>query len=511
MAQLAEEVGGTRTAPAPTGEGVGPARDRIGAIDACRGFALLGIFMVNIGLFSRPFGDLMQPGVVPGSSAGNVLAHYATGIFFAGKFYAQFSMLFGMGLVLQMTRIEASGGRFVPVYLRRLAFLIVLGAIHANFMWYGDILFTYGTTGLVLLLMRRCRPRTMFICAAVLITWACALTAGFSALMSLAATMQSAQGPAPSSATVPDPAATSDPAAAPADDSPPAGQPDGRAMDRPGVNQVQPRAGGGTNVGEQPTPPAAGEETRPGAFDRFVRARGSPQFTGDPSSRLWMELEREAYQNGDFWQATGFRFVTWTMLLVWEAMGFWWHVLAMFLLGAGLLKAGLFDPARIAWHRRFVLLGLVVGVPLAVVGTFAPELFRSTFLAGTVGGITQFLAGPLMGLMYIGLVTLAVHSGIARPIVLAITRTGRMALTNYLMQTVIATTIFYWFGLGLFDRVSELGCVGIVVVVYAAQVVLSAWWMARFRFGPMEWLWRSWTYLRPQRMIDTDRRTHGAR
>lgn len=76
--------------------------------------------------------------------------------------------------------------------------------------------------------------------------------------------------------------------------------------------------------------------------------------------------------------------------------------------------------------------------------------------------------------------------------------TGQMALTNYLMQTIICTTIFYGHGLGLFGSVERTGQILIVFAIWAAQLLWSPWWLARFRFGPFEWLWRSMTYLRAQ-------------
>jgi uncharacterized protein len=72
---------------------------------------------------------------------------------------------------------------------------------------------------------------------------------------------------------------------------------------------------------------------------------------------------------------------------------------------------------------------------------------------------------------------------------------GRMALTNYLMATVICTTLFYGTGFGLWGQVSRVGQVGIVVVVLVVQVLVSRWWLRRFRYGPMEWLWRAATWL----------------
>ena len=71
---------------------------------------------------------------------------------------------------------------------------------------------------------------------------------------------------------------------------------------------------------------------------------------------------------------------------------------------------------------------------------------------------------------------------------------GRMALTNYLMQSLIATTIFYGYGFGCVGNIGRMGTIGIALVIFAAQIVFSLFWLKHFRYGPMEWLWRSLSY-----------------
>jgi len=75
---------------------------------------------------------------------------------------------------------------------------------------------------------------------------------------------------------------------------------------------------------------------------------------------------------------------------------------------------------------------------------------------------------------------------------------GRMALTNYIMQSVICTLIFYSFGLGLFGQVGAFAGLAISIAIWLAQLPISAAWLSRFRFGPLEWVWRSLTYGRRQ-------------
>jgi uncharacterized protein len=90
-------------------------------------------------------------------------------VLFEFKFISLFSALFGAGLIVQMTRAERRGVRFVPLYLRRLVVLAVIGLLHGLLLWYGDILLTYAVLGAILLVLRRISARTMTIIATVIL------------------------------------------------------------------------------------------------------------------------------------------------------------------------------------------------------------------------------------------------------------------------------------------------------------------------------------------------------
>lgn len=143
--------------------------ERIEIVDVLRGFALFGILFVNMMLFSHPFQALLFPvdAAAPWfDRAAQWLVHFLG----EGKFYALFSLLFGLGLTLQMERIEGRGGRFVPLYLRRLFVLLLIGMVHAFLIWMGDILILYAVTGFLLVLFRKARPRTLLVWAVILVS-----------------------------------------------------------------------------------------------------------------------------------------------------------------------------------------------------------------------------------------------------------------------------------------------------------------------------------------------------
>jgi uncharacterized protein len=103
-----------------------------------------------------------------------------------------------------------------------------------------------------------------------------------------------------------------------------------------------------------------------------------------------------------------------------------------------------------------------------------------------------------MALGYVGVWSLIVHAGLLQWLTAALAKLGRMALTNYLMQTLVATFVMYWWGLGWFGDVSRPQQIMLVLGIYVSQIILSMIWLSVFRMGPMEWLWRSLSYGRVQ-------------
>jgi uncharacterized protein len=104
----------------------------------------------------------------------------------------------------------------------------------------------------------------------------------------------------------------------------------------------------------------------------------------------------------------------------------------------------------------------------------------------------------LMALGFMAAVTLVLRAGVLSALTDRLAAVGRMALTNYLSHTLICTTLFMGHGLGLFGSVERVWQAVIVAAIWAVQLVWSPWWLARFRFGPAEWVWRSLSYMKKQ-------------
>ena len=171
-------------------------------------------------------------------------------------------------------------------------------------------------------------------------------------------------------------------------------------------------------------------------------------------------------------------------------------------------KAGNDDPP-VTWMRRGAGWGLVIGVAcqgIVVADAAFPALDADTW-AATVADTALWHAGVLaLATSYVCSIVLLFRRPDWNRTLSFLAPAGRMALTNYLGQSIACIFVFYGIGLGWYGRVGPTAVVGISVVVFAAQAAASAWWLRQFRYGPAEWAWRSLAYgqLQPFRLPVTD-------
>jgi len=179
-----------------------------------------------------------------------------------------------------------------------------------------------------------------------------------------------------------------------------------------------------------------------------------------------------------------------------------WKTSGLMLVGMALYKLGVLSARRSdSFYRRMMLLGFAVGLPVIGYGAWRNfetgwGLVYSLFL----GGQFNYWGSVAVAMGWIGLVMLVVRRGWAAPFVRRLGAVGRTAFSNYIVQTLLGITIFYGTGLGLFGKVDRVGQLLIVFAIWAAQLVIAPIWLRHFAFGPLEWLWRSLTYWKPQRM-----------
>lgn len=466
-------------------EAVGPvvSQRRVAALDVARGVALLGIFVVNVQSFAEPFGSFIAR-TPESDDAMTVALFWVQKVLCEGKFYPLFSMLFGIGLVLQMQSVESRGGPFAKIYLRRLGVLLAIGLFHALVLWYGDILVTYALCGAVLMLARKWPAKGLLFTGGALVTVSVVLTMGLSALESMQPTWQrsaevveqSVEGAAE-------------------------GAVDGAAADavmaqpRPSEASGGAREAAGDRVGDGPIAADvewdAGESRSPLA--RLLDGYRSREIQGGPEDPMFAALETEAYREGPWHSALGFRVMSWAMYIIFSAFSLAWQILGLFFIGAAVYKAGLLDERGRVWRRAIIGAAAFVALPISIMATYVDahtdHRGANVLLTGA-----SMVYGPVMSLGYLCIAAWAVQVRALRGITGVFGAVGRMALTNYLSQTVIATFVFYWWGLGQFGQWTRGERDLLVVCVYSAQCVLSVLWLRAFRFGPMEWVWRTLTY-----------------
>lgn len=407
-------MNGTQARIGPVGVG-----ERIASIDVLRGFALLGILIMNIQSFSMIEAAYLNPTAYGDLSGLNRWVWTLSHIVANEKFISIFSMLFGAGIVLMTGRADAGGIRPGGLHTRRSIWLIVMGLLHAYLLWYGDILFTYGVCALIVFSRRKLPPRKLIIAGLIIFSVAFLLFMFF-----------------------------------------------------------------GISLRFWP------EESKAESMQNWLPSEEAISAELAAYRGAWLEQMRARIPAAVALQTLVF--------LVLEG----WRVCGLMLIGMALFKMGVFSAER---SKRFYVamvgIGYAVGLPLAITGV------EKNFAAGWAFEYSMFLGSQFnywgslfVALGHVGVVMLACSSGLLGRLRRVLAALGRMALTNYLMQTVICITVFYGHGLGLFGYVERKHQVLIVFAVWAVQLFYSPIWLWHFKFGPAEWVWRSLTYGRRQPM-----------
>jgi uncharacterized protein len=180
--------------------------------------------------------------------------------------------------------------------------------------------------------------------------------------------------------------------------------------------------------------------------------------------------------------------------------GLTWWVVGLMLIGMALVRLDVFQGKRsVRFCRRLAVGGLSVGLTLSVLHTYEAwasdfDFYRTMFRAVPLG----FLGSPFVAVGCAALGILFTRRKPEAGPTLMLAAVGRTALSNYLLQTLIATTLFYGHGFGLFGRLNRSSLVWVVLAVWTVQIVATRVWLGFFEAGPLERLWRRLTYGAPR-------------
>lgn len=398
---------------------------RLQNIDILRGFALLGLPTMNMIVFAMPFAAYLNPFALGETSAMDHILFSFFYLFADQKFMGLFTLLFGTSMVLLSEKMQQAGRKAAGVHYIRSFWLLLIGFLHAWFIWEGDVLMFYAAAAFVLYPFKNLPNHFLLALSTILLTSAVYLTVHQDV----------------SEETLGE-----------------AARQELMAVYSPSPEQI-----------EQQSALLLGDYQ-----DTVSSARS--QFESDPSPQL-KAAEIALGQMG-------------VSVMV--------KILGMMCLGMWLFKSGIIQGHKSTlFYRRLAIAGCLFGLTLSSINLFwnytqnwqIDAYFQYGMFIKEIGSI-------LMTLGYVGLINLAIKVNWFARLQLWLTYVGQMALTNYLMQSVVCAFIFYGYGLGLHGSLSRLELIPIILGLWVTQIFLSVLWLSHCKQGPLEWLWRCLTYFK---------------
>lgn len=411
--------------------------ERIKALDILRGIAVLGILLMNIVGFGLPWA-YENPTVAGGMDPPNYWAWAIPTMFFEGTMRGIFSLLFGASIVLMTDRMEQAGAglRTADIHFRRMMWLMLFGVIHwALLLWIGEILFAYSIGGLLLFVFRKMQPRWLLaIAGALLLTSVVSSLLAYQSLAAAKSAAFAAQAAQVSGATLTD------------------------------------------------------EQKEAITYWEDSAAEFAPSVE---ALQPIIEVHQVGYTDAVLLQFPMSYEFQWTDLPWW----LFFDMMSFMLIGMALLKMGvLWGDRNARFYGLMMAGGYAVGIPLNYLEL---QLFQNSgfsVLGFSQSAITYEISRLAMVVGHLGLFLMAIRCGWLKTLQRTLAATGQMALTNYIAQTLICMTLFFGFGFGLFNQLERHQLFYIVAAIWALELAWSPIWLKHFRYGPLEWLWRSLTY-----------------
>ena len=233
-----------------------------------------------------------------------------------------------------------------------------------------------------------------------------------------------------------------------------------------------------------------GQATRTG-WDAIMNSGFQPQGS------VYMDAEIIAHQEGPYRDLLIFRTLSWLMALVTGVLTYGWHIMGMFALGVVIKRSDFFAGnaagARLrVWMMLLLPFGLLIeGLAAWVHLTETDSIWNDVLLV-----VAREFSTVVVMLGYAATLVTLVHMNVVSVLFGWLAKVGRMALTNYLLESMIMTTIFEFYGFGLFGKMSRIDLILVSAVICVVLTAFSVLWLRWFSRGPMEWLWRALAYMR---------------
>jgi uncharacterized protein len=417
--------------------------ERITSLDTLRGFALLGILLMNIVAMSMYGGAYDDPTVTGGSTGANLWVWTAMHVLAEGKMRCLFSMVFGASIILLTSRLERGGASSADVYYRRTLWLMLFGIVHAYFLWVGDILYPYALCALALFPFRKMDAKKLLIIGGI--------------ILALNSAVQVAGGF------------------------------HFRDLITKGQAAIAAEQGGAKLTDEQQSAKRSYEQWR--KFNRPTAeelAKDAAEWRGNPLKVIGARAKIVSlFHNKAFY----------------SPLSGSWDIWCMMFIGMGLFKLGAFNAER---STRFYIWTVLVGYGLGITANslsawiiiknnFEPAIHSFANSSYDLGRLTVALG-------HMGVLMLLCKAGALKWLTNSLGAIGQMAFSNYITQSVITAFIFTGYGFALYGKLERYQIYYVVAAIWVFQLIVSPIWMRHFRFGPLEWCWRSLTYWQRQPM-----------
>jgi uncharacterized protein len=417
--------------------------ERLRTLDVLRGAALLGIALMNIVFSGLPMAAYSNPNLWGGNDPLNVGVLAVQWVLFDGKMRALFSMMFGAGIVLFMDRAVAreNSVRAADLMTRRLLWLILFGALHGWLIWAGDILYAYGLFGLLIVPMRNVSPRKLLITSGVALL-----------LLSLAVVGMGFKQRSTRNAAMAARAA---------------------------------EAQGQTLTKEQQEAKKAWDE----AYNQALPSR----------EKLQEEVDnyRKGYGGVMTQRVPVMRQLNFAPVYFPGGVDIW----ALMLIGMALFKLGVLQGDRpTGFYLRLAAAGYGFGIAVNSLSTYGMITSDFDIVATIFWNVPYELGRVAVALGHASVIILLAKGAPLKWLADRLAAVGQMAFSNYISHSIIYALVFYAPGLRLFGQLQRYQLYYVVLGMWIVSLAVSPIWLRHFRFGPLEWCWRSLTYWQRQPM-----------